>query len=106
VDIVQGFTGVLARPAFFDVAEFWEFVKNDTLEGNIWRSDDFIISAYLEHRNVTKWLVAGEAVHTIHKKAATKDNLWKGMHRNAMQAAYHLRSKLGVWSKFDFVDYM
>ena len=105
VDIVQGFAGVLVRPAFFDVAEFWEFVENVTLESNIWRSDDFIISAYLEHRNVTKWLVVGEAVHTIHKKAATKDNLGNGMHRNAMQAAYHLRSKQGVWSKFDFVDY-
>ena len=105
VDIVEGLAGVLVRPAFFDVAEFWEFVKHDTLEGNSWRSDDFIISAYLEHRNITKWLVERAAVHTIHTPAATLDNLGNGRHQHVMQAAYPLRSTLGVGSQFDLEDY-
>ena len=57
------------------------------------------------HRNITKWLVAGAAVHTIHTPAATQDNLENGRHQHVTQAAYLLRSTLGVGSQFDLEDY-
>lgn len=106
VDIVQGFAGVLVRPPFFDLAEFIDLVKAITLEGDIWKADDYIISAHLEHRNITRQLVVGHVVPTIHKEAATKDNVGNRMHRQTMQAAFALRNRLDIWSGYDFVDYL
>ena len=106
VDVVQGFAGVLVKSSFFDVAEFAELVRNVTRVHDVWKADDFIISGYLEHRKVPKRVVVSDALSTIHKSAATKDNLGTGMHRQTMQAAHELQSRLKIWSQLEFVDYL
>jgi len=106
VDIVQGFAGVLVRPAFFDLPAFVALVQNVTPDHDIWKADDFIISAHLASRNITRRLVAGTAVTRIHWKAATVDNVSSTMHRQVLQAAVALQRRLGIWSGHAFVDYL
>ncbi len=106
VDVVQGFAGVLVKPSFFDVAQFTELVRSVTRIHDVWKADDYIISGYLEHRKVPKTVVVSDALSTIHKSAATKDNLGTGMHRQTMQAAHELQSRLKIWSPHEFVDYL
>lgn len=106
VDVVQGFAGVLIRPSFFEWQSFLDLVRTVTVGHDTWKSGDFIISAYLEYRNVTRRIVEGGVVPTINGMAARKDNLGRTMHRQAMQAAYDLSGRLGIWSEYSFVNYL
>jgi len=118
VDIVQGFTGVLIRPRYFDFAEFLAFVQeftksNDVIAGGklgignrglVWKADDFIISAYLEYRNVTRFLVSGGGFPDINKRASKTNALNKMMHLQAMEASTYLQKKLNIWKNYTFFD--
>jgi len=109
VDVVQGFTGVLIRPHFFNFEEFLSLVENVTdrqHENLIWKSDDYIISGYLEQQNVTRRIVLGGVLPNVNENAATIDNLSRKMHRQVMLAAYDLQHRLNIWRNFAFVNYM
>jgi len=106
VDVVQGFTGVLIRPQFFDLQEFLSLVENVTTKDDIWKADDFIVSGYLEYRNITRRVVLGGMIPILNQEAAGKDNVGRGMYRQITQAAYDLQDRLGIWRNLIFVDYM
>lgn len=100
VDIVQGFAGVVVRLGFFG-SNFYQYIQEtDSFH------DDFVISAYLASRNVTKLLVTGGVYPNIYRVAAERNAISnRGMHRNAMIAAKYLQERLGVWKEFEFVPY-
>ena len=106
VDVVQGFAGVLVSPSFFDIPTIFELVKTVTRKEDIWKADDFIISAYLEYAQIPKRVVASQTLSTFYKPAAKTDNLGNGMHRQAMQAAHDLQSRLKIWQEHTFVNYV
>lgn len=105
VDILQGFTGVLVRPRFFHVPTFLRLVQDATLVQSVWKSDDFIISGYLESRGIRRILVAGGTFPKLNARPARTDDLGRTMHIQAMEAAYYLQSKLNIWKNFTFVDF-
>jgi hypothetical protein len=106
VDIVQGFSGVLVQPRFFDMSTFLSLVQTVTRHHDIWKADDFIISAYLASRNITMHLVTSNVSFKINADSANVDNLGRTMHRQAMQAAHDLKQRLGIWKEHKFIDYL
>lgn len=102
--------GVLVRPHFFHpVQDFIRLVQNVTDRSQdrlLWKSDDYIISAYLEQQNVTRRAVVGGVPPNMNANAAGTDNLGKGMHRQVMHAAYELQHRLDIWHNLTFVNYM
>eukprot|EP00579_Thalassiosira_antarctica_P004648 CAMPEP_0201896606 /NCGR_PEP_ID=MMETSP0902-20130614/44963_1 /ASSEMBLY_ACC=CAM_ASM_000551 /TAXON_ID=420261 /ORGANISM="Thalassiosira antarctica, Strain CCMP982" /LENGTH=321 /DNA_ID=CAMNT_0048429245 /DNA_START=319 /DNA_END=1284 /DNA_ORIENTATION=- len=108
VDIVQGFMGVMVRLGFFDVSEFVELVRDDTMPLGVRKSDDWLISAHLERRNVKRVLVpphdaSVDNAPQLNPVASKKDALSAyGMHENAMTAASYLQQRLGIWNNYTF----
>lgn len=102
IDIVQGFTGVCVQRRFFDIPSLKELVKD--LPDGVRKSDDFILSAHLEWRNVTRMIVSGGSMPTINPVSSKIDRLSIYMHDNAMDAAYFLQQKLGIWKNKQFLN--
>ena len=102
IDIVQGFAGVCVQRRFFDIPSLKEFVKD--LPDGVRKSDDFIISAHLEWRNITRMIVSGGSMPNINPVASKIDRLSTYMHDNAMDAAYFLQQKLGIWNNKKFLN--
>lgn len=105
VDIVQGFTGVLIRPSFFDFDELLRLAVETATEGStVWKSDDVILSAYMEHRNVTRMLVDGGTFPVLNKKAAVTNRLSEFMNLHIVEAVYYLQQRLGIWRDYTFLN--
>lgn len=106
VDIVQGFSGVLVQPQFFDMSNFLSLVQAVTRHHDVWKADDFIISGYLASRNIMRHLVTSDIGFKINSDSANVDNVGRAMHRQVMQAAHDLKQRLGIWTEHEFVDYL
>lgn len=109
VDIVQGFMGVMVRLGFFNVSKFVELVRDDTMPLGVRKSDDWLISAHLESRNVKRVLVPPHDASVDNAPqftvASKKDALSAyGMHENAMTAARYLQQRLGIWNNYTFAN--
>ena len=106
VDILQGFAGVVIRPRFFDYPEFLKFVQDATQQssGLVWKADDFIIGAYLEYRNVPRWIVSGGTNPVINKVPSETQPLHKMMHLQTLEAVFYLQQTLKIWKNLTFVD--
>jgi len=101
VDIVQGFLGVIVQPRFFDLAALSTLVGEDVPRG-VRNSDDFVLSAHFEARNITRRIVSGLEYFRLHDKAAQTDRLSANMQNNAMEAASYLQRSLGIWQDYSF----
>lgn len=108
VDIVQGFMGVVVRPRFFDVDELANFAADENLPSAVRKSDDWIISSYLESVGVDRELVVPhdellDNTPVMNEAVSTVDALSsQGMHENAMFTAAYVRDRLGIWRNRTF----
>jgi hypothetical protein len=102
IDIVLGLTGVCVQRRFFDIPSLKEFVKE--LPEGVRKLEDFLLSAHLEWRNVTRMIVAGGSVPKIHPISSKIDRESSLTQDNAMDAAYFLQQALGIWKNRNFLD--
>jgi hypothetical protein len=76
------------------------------------KSDDWLISGYLESRGIGRVLVPPHSNATITNNApqrnpmASKKNALSsyGMHENAAMAAMYMQERLGIWSDYTFTN--
>eukprot|EP00569_Conticribra_weissflogii_P011766 CAMPEP_0171387390 /NCGR_PEP_ID=MMETSP0879-20121228/39975_1 /TAXON_ID=67004 /ORGANISM="Thalassiosira weissflogii, Strain CCMP1336" /LENGTH=360 /DNA_ID=CAMNT_0011899715 /DNA_START=214 /DNA_END=1294 /DNA_ORIENTATION=+ len=112
VDIVQGFTGVLIKIKFFNVSEFVDFVTDKELPSYARKSDDIVISGYLDSRNVKKVVIplqgnwsAGKNSPKLNTIASSTDALSsQGMHQNAMMTTLYMQRHFRIWQNFTFYN--
>jgi hypothetical protein len=102
IDIVQGLAGVCVQRRFFDIPSLKELVQE--LPEGVRKSEDFLLSAHLEWRNVTRMIVAGGSVPNIHPISSKIDRESALTHDNAVDAAYFLQQELGIWKNRKFLD--
>eukprot|EP00571_Detonula_confervacea_P005892 CAMPEP_0172330942 /NCGR_PEP_ID=MMETSP1058-20130122/61666_1 /TAXON_ID=83371 /ORGANISM="Detonula confervacea, Strain CCMP 353" /LENGTH=166 /DNA_ID=CAMNT_0013048179 /DNA_START=74 /DNA_END=574 /DNA_ORIENTATION=- len=110
VDIVQGFMGVIVRLSFFDVQEFVDLMSDKVLPLGVRKSDDWLISGYLESRGIGRVLVPPHLTNINNKPQmnpiASETNALSsyGMHENSMRAAVYMKEQLGIWSNYTFTN--
>lgn len=103
VDIVQGFMGVVVRPRFFDVDDFVNLAAEENLPSAVRKSDDWIVSSYLESVGVDRMLVVPhdeslDNTPVMNEAASIVDALSsQGMHENAMFTAAYFKARFGIW---------
>ncbi len=112
VDLVQGFTGVLVKLGFFNVSEFVDFATDEKMPSYARKSDDIVISGYLESRNVTKvvtslqgnWSFEGNSVKLNTIASSTDALSSQGMHQNAMMTTLYMQRRFRIWRNFTFYN--
>ena len=103
IDVASGFAGVCVQRRFFDIPKLQKLVQEDLPDG-VRKSEDFILSAHLEWRNVTRMVVAGGSAPNFNPVYSNIDRLSTSMHDNAIDAAFFLQQKLGIWTNFQFLE--
>lgn len=106
VDIAQGFCGVLVKPRYFDVPALWKLLQQSNVPQGVIKSDDFILSAHLQYRNITRMLVSsgGRTTPPTLTKASSIDKLSLHMYRHAITAAHYLQEYWNVWQNYKFYN--
>ena len=102
--------GVMVPLGFLNVSKFVELVRDDAMPLGVRKSDDWLISAHLESRNVKRVLVpphdaSVDNAPQLNPVAFKTDALSAyGMHENSMTAAWYLQQRLGIWNNHIFAN--
>lgn len=90
------------------VDEFANFAADENLPSAVRKSDDWIISSYLESVGVDRVLVVPhdellDNTPVMNEAVSTVDALSsQGMHENAMFTAAYVKDRLGIWRNRTF----
>ena len=127
VDVVQGFAGVfLPSLDMFNVSEFtqmlgisttqqpaaYNFKTNMTTSTSwpsslpriVYSADDYLISGYLEYRNISKYVVTGGVYPKLIKESASQNALSNGMHNKVIATSYILQQTWNIWNQHTFIN--
>ena len=81
-----------------------KLLQQSNLPQGVVKSDDFILSAHLQYRNISRMLVSGWNNPPTLTQASSIDKLSLHMYRHAITAAHYLQEYWNIWQHYKFYN--